>query len=374
MWSSRLFVVPFTLFLAVACSGSSSSEDGGVAADQGQAVGDRGAAKEGGATRDRGLTDGRLGDRGNLPPADAGPEACDPYGVRNPGAEALIGPTPLEPRLVTLLGAAKSEILLLLYELSKDNVLDQLEAAKKRGVSVRVLLDPKQDANDTAKKRLTAAGITFKDTPSQFTFSHSKVAIVDGATAIVASANFSYTGLTYQRNYAAFLKDAADVADLKAIFEADWAGTARPDLACTRLLVSPVNARPRLQSFVGSAKTRLDLEVMYFTDKDLLAAVKQRAAAKVPVRVILADPAWQDGNLQTAADLKAAGILVRYLKKPEVHAKLIVVDSVVFVGSQNLSYTAINSNREVGVLLTETAAAAAIRSQFDTDWNASTPF
>ena len=75
-------------------------------------------------------------------------------------------------------------------------------------------------------------------------------------------------------------------------------------------------------------------------------------------------------NAGTAAELSAAGIATRYLYSYELHAKLIIADGVPFVGSQNLSTNAIENNREVGVLVTDTEAAGIIATQFEADWAA----
>ena len=68
--------------------------------------------------------------------------------------------------------------------------------------------------------------------------------------------------------------------------------------------------------------------------------------------------------------LKAAGIPTKYLYKYELHAKLIIADGVAFVGSENLSYTSLNKNREVGIFVTEKGPAATIQSTFNSDWSA----
>jgi phosphatidylserine/phosphatidylglycerophosphate/cardiolipin synthase-like enzyme len=56
-------------------------------------------------------------------------------------------------------------------------------------------------------------------------------------------------------------------------------------------------------------------------------------------------------------------------KVPYVHAKAIAADRrVVFTGSENLSSTSLDQNRELGLLLAETAAINAVETAFATDW------
>ena len=55
--------------------------------------------------------------------------------------------------------------------------------------------------------------------------------------------------------------------------------------------------------------------------------------------------------------------------------KAIVADGArAYTGSENLSYTSLNKNREVGVVLTEKLAISAMVTTFDKDWAIATPF
>jgi phosphatidylserine/phosphatidylglycerophosphate/cardiolipin synthase-like enzyme len=298
------------------------------------------------------------------------PPACDAYDPRPNVPEVLIGPTGLQNALTGLMDAAQSEIALSMYQLGSSGCVDGLIRAHQRGVVVRVQIDANQTVNDNPRSELEGAGIEVRSAPSEFSHAHSKVMIVDDAFAVVMSANMNVYSMSSERNYGVINRDAQDVADLGAIFERDWAGQGTVDLSCTRLIVSPENARQRLVSFVEGAEASLDLAVMYVSDSEVLAAVKARAQAGVPVRVLLANPEWIDSNPETATELSAAGIETRYLYEYELHAKLVVADGVPFVGSENMSFNSLENNREVGLFVTESEPAAAIVSQFETDWAA----
>lgn len=302
-------------------------------------------------------------------PDAAGPPACDPYLARTPAPELFIGPSGLEARIAALVDGATSSIALMMYELDPSDVVDALVAAAGRGVAVRVLLDRNQDGNATARDQLAAAGIEVRDAATNFTYYHAKVMILDGQTAVIMSANLNGYSFSSERNYGVVDRDPQDVADAAAIFEADWAGGA-VDLSCTRLVVSPVNSRQRLQGLVSGATTSLDLAVMYLSDNQVRAAVLERAGAGVAVRVLLADPGWIDSNVQTAMELTAAGVPVKYLTAWELHAKLVIADGVAFVGSENFSWTSLDRNREVGLFVVEPDPAAQAGAQFETDWAA----
>lgn len=307
------------------------------------------------------------------PPADGPNNVCDPYQPRDPAPKVLIGPgTVFKNAILAEINAAQTDISLLMYQFGDQSFVDALVAAQKRGVNVRVVVDGNQSVNDSPKQQLTAAGVGVKNAPAVFTNAHAKTMVIDGREAVILSGNFNQYTMQSERNYGVIDLDANDVADAKAVFEADWSGNPTVDLACSRLVVSPVNSKTRLLDLVKNSKTKLDFEVMYLSDTDIVAAVKQRKAAGVAIRVLLADPGWISGNSDSAKDLAASGITVKYLSQYEVHAKLVIADGVAFVGSENFSYTSLVKNRELGVFVKEPDSEGQIATQYDKDWQIGT--
>jgi phosphatidylserine/phosphatidylglycerophosphate/cardiolipin synthase-like enzyme len=346
-----LFGLTLASAVAAGCSSSGGGAPSGGPSDHGGGVGDDAGA------------DASSGE-------DAAPIArsCDPLGPRAPAPELLIGPTGLEKKILALIAAETTSIDVLIYEIDTRSIVDALVAAKRRGVAVRLVIERKE--NDAAKATFKSAGVDYRDSPGEFTFSHSKVMIFGAqAKALVMSGNLNDYSMRSERNYAVIDADRQDLADLRAIFERDWNGGGAVDVSCTKLVVSPLNSKQRLLAFIAGAQKTLDLGVMYMTDPDAVAAVKARAAAGVAVRVLLADPAWIAGNAQTAADLGAAKIPVKYMKALELHAKLVVADGAVFIGSENLSTNSLTNNREVGVLSNDPSVVAGAKAQLEDDWS-----
>src|SRR5690606_8626274 len=151
-------------------------------------------------------------------------------------------------------------------------------------------------------------GVDVSAAPSKFNHNHAKVMVIDRQQAVVMSANMNIYSMSSERNYGVIDRDAQDIEQLVAIFEGDANGGAPVDTSCTRLIVSPENARPRILELIESAQQSLDLAVMYISDYDILDAVKAKAAQGVPVRVLLAHPEWIDSNPGTAQELSAAGV------------------------------------------------------------------
>lgn len=310
-------------------------------------------------------------------PAAGDPDAprgvgCTPREPRANSPEAFVGPTGLQARMTGLIDGAQASLEVQMYLFTVNAIADRIVAAHQRGVDVRVILDD-HDANPNVRGRLTSAGVPVRTAPSLYSFSHAKYLIVDGATAAVMSMNFNADAMTSERNYGFIDRDPDDVADIRAIFDMDWAAgggeAPRPaDLACTRLVVSPNNARQRILELVNSAQDRLDIAAMYISETTVRTAIVAAAGRGVAVRALMQSSTDDSGGI---AALRAAGIPVHDADSAPffLHAKLMIADGVAFVGSENFSSTSLTKNREVGALIFEPAQVATIQQQFDRDYS-----
>lgn len=62
-----------------------------------------------------------------------------------------------------------------------------------------------------------------------------------------------------------------------------------------------------------------------------------------------------------AEELVRAGAEVKYRGRPYPYAKLIIVDNQAFLGSQNISVSSLDRNRETGILFTGSPVDQAVR-------------
>lgn len=300
--------------------------------------------------------------------------ACAPTDPRAVPVHLSVFPEAGEAPYVEPLARAERSIRVMVYLMGTGGVLDTLEAKARGGVSVRVILDQGQTSNQRHADRLRTAGAEVRWSDPRFPYMHAKLLVVDDREAVLSTGNYGAFAIARERNFAAHVSDPQDVADLVALFDADW-DRATPDLSCTRLLVSPVNARQRILDFIAGARSTLLVESMQFADRDVREAVARRKAVGVEVRVLLADPSWIDRNQEGADYLKARGIPVRWMSSPGVHVKAMVADgSRGFVGSENLSYTSLSQNREIGIVVTDAPAVRAMTDTFERDWASATPF
>jgi hypothetical protein len=141
-------------------------------------------------------------------------------------------------------------------------------------------------------------------------------------------------------------------------------------------LLTPDNYQANVLDLIKSAHARFYMQTQYIhpgvgpadqLHDDLIAAVQDRIAAGVDVRLITSE-------YETAAwieQLKNAGLDVSKLRiQPKVHNKGIVVDSAtVMISSQNWSADGTLRNRDAGLIIHSPDAAAYFEAIFLSDWN-----
>ena len=142
-----------------------------------------------------------------------------------PGA-AIAQTAPGDEVRATLLGlirAARLEIRAEVFVLTDREVLAALAAAHRRGVRVRMLLDPRQDVNLPSRKLLLAAGVEVRWYPAPPGAKlHAKTALFDGQRLLLGSANWSLSGLSVNHELDVTTTDPGAVRAYAARFDADW--------------------------------------------------------------------------------------------------------------------------------------------------------
>lgn len=354
-WVFRRSLCVVALVSGVACSQAGPSTSGG--ADPADAGTDTASTSSSGSSSSSGNGSSSSGG------ADAGFPSV-------PVDALYIQPRDGSDFVTDLIGSAQTSVELVTYILTSDDVEAALAAAVQRGVSVRVMLDGDQSANNAARTFLNQRNVPLRNGPAGFVNYHQKTVVVDNSTALIMTLNPSFSAFNSNREYAVRVTRPAEVADLTAIFNADWDSRPNPVLS-GNLVVSPNNARSRLLLLINRARTQIDVSMEVFSDSGLIAALKTRKDAGMVVRVVMAHPSDVDQNAADALDLINKGFEVRFLRNPTMHAKLMVVDSTLaYVGSVNFTRTSLDLNREVGVLVDQPAIVQALKAQADADFAA----
>jgi phosphatidylserine/phosphatidylglycerophosphate/cardiolipin synthase-like enzyme len=121
--------------------------------------------------------------------------------------------------IVAELNQARSNILVQAYSFTSDTIAKALTMAHKRGVKIRVILDKSQrTANYSSADFLSRAGIeTLID--AAHAIAHNKVMIIDGATVITGSFNFTKAAENSNSENLLVIRDCA----LAEKYLANWA-------------------------------------------------------------------------------------------------------------------------------------------------------
>jgi hypothetical protein len=142
---------------------------------------------------------------------------------------------------VALLRAARSNIDLAAYVLTDRPIIDALIDAHRRGVAVRIVLDP-SERSDLDRLREISADVRISP-PGPFM--HLKSYTIDSALLRSGSANLTASGLKQQDNDLLVIRDPAAAQAFEARFAQIWSAAkpiGRPGPAFASRAVAPVSA------------------------------------------------------------------------------------------------------------------------------------
>ncbi|WP_052890830.1 phospholipase D-like domain-containing protein [Thermogemmatispora carboxidivorans] len=298
------------------------------------------------------------------------------------GVQLFVEPQAGEQVILQAIAEAQRSLAVEIYLLTDRSVIQALEEAAKRGLTVRVMLEPHPYGGGSPAgtiRQLRAAGVEARYANPAFPLTHAKLMIVDGARAYIMTGNFSRAALggnrsVANREYGIVDPWPGDVSNLSALFEADWqrttSGSAIND---AHLVISPGNARAALQGLISEAQRTVFVEEEEMRDQQIEAALVAAERRGVRVQVILPAPrAENDPNAEGIATLLRGGVAVREDGQLYMHAKMLVIDGrEAFVGSENCSPSGLESNREVGILVADEEVLATLQTTFRSDWEAS---
>jgi cardiolipin synthase A/B len=217
--------------------------------------------------------------------------------------------------------------------------------------------------------RLGEAGIAVRWGNPVFRFTHIKMMVIDDAVTIIMNQNLTESAFSANRDFGVVTNRPDAVRTAAAIFAADW--ERGPEPAPEPLVVSPTNARAALTGLVHGASASLDVYAEVLRDPEMLDALIAAERRGVKVRLLIAD---SSEFARERAALSDAGVDIRLASSLYIHAKVIVADGErAFVGSQNLSATSLDQNRELGIIVDDAVSLSRLMRTFEIDFRASAP-
>lgn len=283
--------------------------------------------------------------------------------------------------IVQVIQSAQHTLNVGVYYMTDKPILNALKAAKARGVDVRVIVEGKPYGMKSwqvqkEEKAIQATGAQLHLAPARFTsagsrwaFYHAKY-LASGHEAEIGNPNFSWSDFHDSRNYLYVTKNPTVVKAVNAVFDADWSNQRAPSWTHKVLVLSPgtsVNQIVQVINQPGPISIEDEEVGPYQPTLDAIAAKGKLARVIMPSNINAQDK-------KDAAFLEAHGVQVRLLpvKPIYLHAKLIVGSTLAYLGSENLTQTSLEKNRELGLLLNGNDLAP-LQNQFNQDWAAAQP-
>ena len=297
-----------------------------------------------------------------------------------PSGPSRAGSLIIEPNagfsaVYNLIGRARHSIDLTMYELSDHTAEDDLGAAAKRGVDVRVVLDRKEkSSNDDAYDYLRSHRVKVVWSSSRFEYTHQKTLVVDGSEAVIMTANLTSQYYSTSRDFLITDTSHADLSAIAAVFNADFAHRSITPGDGQDLVWSPTDSQDKLLALINGAHHSLRIYSEEMGDSTIEKALINAAKRGVDVQVCGENT---DGEYDSDfKDLTRGGVHVSDYTSSTgfyIHGKVVEADygtgqAKVFVGSENFSSTSLNRNRELGLITSSGSVMSGIASDFGTDF------
>jgi cardiolipin synthase A/B len=280
--------------------------------------------------------------------------------------------------LLDALAAARRSLRVKMFLFDDPALLAAVIEAQKRGVKVRVILNPArrggEPENEATRRKLEKSGIEVLDANPEFAVTHEKSVVVDDALALVQSLNWETKNLTETRDYAVATGHRHEVEEVVACFEADWHRTHfKPD-PHAHLIWCPLNGRDRIAEFIDRAKHTLFVQNERYQDQVIIERLVRAAARGVKIHLMARPPHTLKreklvegvGGIRILDDV---GVKVHKLKHLKLHAKMLLADDErAIVGSINFSPGSFDSRRELAIEVDDHHVVKALRRIAEHDW------
>jgi cardiolipin synthase len=259
---------------------------------------------------------------------------------------------------------AKKSIEIVIFRFDQTEIEHALEDAAQRGVFVHALIAFTNRGGEKNLRKLEMRflekGITVARTADDLKRYHGKMMLVDGKELYLLTYNFTHLDTERSRSFGVGTRNRELVKEASRLFACD---TQRQPYKSTsnKFLVSPVNARQGLQTFIKGAKKELLIYDVDIADKEILRLLQDRAQAGVQIKII--------GHVSRSKRFSA-----RVFKRMRLHTRVIIRDcKQVFLGSQSMRKLELDERREIGMIVNNAKVVSSMITVFEDDWKASTP-
>jgi cardiolipin synthase len=285
--------------------------------------------------------------------------------------------------ILDAINSAQKSIWVKMFVFSDPALLQAVASAKKRGVDVRIMLNPSRRSgkaeNQASRKFLKSHHVEVIDSNPCFGLTHEKSMVVDAKTAFVKSLNWETKNLTETRDYAIVTTHKHEVREIMDCFQADWKRKKFDTGEDAHLIWCTGNGRDRIAQFIDDARHSIFLQNERYQDAVIIERLVRARKRGVKIHVMARPPHKLDkdkltegvGGLRIMDDV---GIKVHKLKHLKLHAKMLLLDeSRVIVGSINLAPGSFDSRRELAIDVHDPEVVKRMTKIVHHDWKHSHP-
>jgi phosphatidylserine/phosphatidylglycerophosphate/cardiolipin synthase-like enzyme len=287
-----------------------------------------------------------------------------------------------QPILEAIQSAAKS-IRIKMFVFSDPTILQAVIAAHRRGVNVRIMLNPERrdgkKENTDSRKTLSDAGIQVLDSNPAFDLTHEKSMVIDDATAFVQSLNWETENLTSTRDYAIVTSHRHEVDEISQCFDADWNRSGFDAGDRSHLIWCIGNGRQRLGQLIDTSRHSLWLQNERYQDPTIIEHLVRAHSRGVHIHIMARPPhkLKRDKLIEGVSGLRILqdiGVKIHKLKHIKLHAKLLFADETsAIIGSINLAPGSFDSRRELAIEVHDEPIIRRIKETLHHDWANSHP-
>ena len=278
---------------------------------------------------------------------------------------------------------ASKSIRVKMFTFSDPSLLHAVIAAHRRGVKVRIMLNPArrsgEEVNEATRKVLTQVGVEVLDSNPAFDVTHEKSMVVDDSTAFIQSLNWETRNVTKTRDYAVVTSHGHEVGEIIECFDADWKREKFSPGEHSHLIWCVGNGRQRIGQFIDDATHTLFVQNERYQDPIIIEHLVRANQRGVKI-LVLARPldklpkaklVEEVGGLRSLNDV---GVSIHTLKHLKLHAKLVFADNQrAIIGSINLAPGSFDSRRELAIEVHDDSIAERLHHVVHHDWDHSRP-
>jgi cardiolipin synthase len=288
----------------------------------------------------------------------------------------------IEPILAAI-NSTKKSLRIKMFSLSDERILAALITAHKRGVKIRVMLNPARRSgeiqNKGSRSALREAGIDVLDSNPAFDVTHEKSMVIDDKAALIGSLNLEPDNFERARDFAVVTTDIGEVSEVIDCFEADWSRRPFAPRDSSNLIWCPGKGREHIAQFIDSAKHSLFVQNERFQDAIIVERLLRAKLRGVKVHVMTrpSHSLRAEKLVEGVGDLRImqdVGIGIHKIKNLRLHSKMLLADkSRAIIGSINMTAGSFDKRRELAIRLKGGDVVDRLSKVAHEDWDNSVP-